>query len=52
MSISSVDKHSDEKQEAADVSVVQVSVDDIDTGAVLASSVDAELDPAEALRIR
>ncbi|KAJ7907544.1 major facilitator superfamily domain-containing protein [Mycena leptocephala] len=52
MSSSSVDKHSDEKQEAVDVSVVQVSVDDIDTGAVLASSVDAELDPAEALRIR
>ncbi|KAJ7915331.1 MFS general substrate transporter [Mycena leptocephala] len=51
MSSSSVNKHSDEKQEAVDVSVVQVSVDDIDTGAVMASGVD-ELDPAEALRIR
>jgi hypothetical protein len=51
MSSSSVNKHSDEKQEAVDVSVVQVSVDDIDTGAVMASGVD-ELDLAEALRIR
>ncbi|KAF7341599.1 MFS general substrate transporter [Mycena sanguinolenta] len=52
MSSSSVDKHNDEKQEAVDVSVVEVSVADVDTGAVLACGVDVDLDPDEAVRIR
>ncbi|KAF8214279.1 MFS general substrate transporter [Mycena galopus ATCC 62051] len=51
MSSTSLDKHSDEKQEVVDVSVVEVSAADVDTGAMLASGVD-DLDPAEAVRIR
>ncbi|KAF7368275.1 MFS general substrate transporter [Mycena venus] len=52
MSSSSLDKRNDEKQEVVDVSVVEVSAADVDTGAVLASGVDIDLDPDEAVRIR
>ncbi|KAF7375381.1 MFS general substrate transporter [Mycena sanguinolenta] len=42
------DKHSDEKSSGG----IEVSVNDVDTGAALASGGDMELDPSEALRIR
>ncbi|KAF8214328.1 hypothetical protein K438DRAFT_1750384 [Mycena galopus ATCC 62051] len=51
MSSTCLEKRSDEKQEVVDVSVVEVSAADVDTGAMLASGVD-DLDPAEAVRIR
>ncbi|KAJ6595235.1 MFS general substrate transporter [Mycena vulgaris] len=44
------DKRSDEKDDKG--GAVQVSVDDVDTGAALVSGEGLELDPAEALRVR
>jgi ethanolamine utilization microcompartment shell protein EutL len=45
---SEYDNRSDEKHSGA----IEVSADDIDTGAAVASGGDADLDPLEALRVR
>jgi hypothetical protein len=42
------EKHLDEKAPGA----IEVSVDDVDTGAAVAASGDMELDPLEAVRLR